>query len=301
MNSLTVSTSKDLENILNHLDAVVYVSDIATYELLYMNQYAIANIAGEADFTRIKGKRCYQVLQKNQSGPCSFCTNGKLPDNGDSYVWEFKNTRNNRWYQCHDRLITWHDNRLVRLEVAADITERKEAEEALQHAQEQLKWLADTDGLTHLYNRRAFYKNAEKLRLSLPTNTLLGLVLLDIDYFKKVNDTYGHEAGDKVLEAIGFTLKTFTSETTIVARTGGEEFAIFLPIKSKKNAKAFAQQIRGAIGKIRVPYYKDVLSCTASAGMSTGYTSIQISSLMRDADRALYRAKASGRDSLCEG
>ncbi|OIM99675.1 hypothetical protein BFR57_03675 [Idiomarina sp. MD25a] len=200
MSSPTLSTSSDLENILNHLDAVVYVSDIDTYELLYMNRYAIASIAGETDFTAIKGKRCYQVLQKDQSGPCSFCTSGQLPSNGESYVWEFKNTRNNRWYQCHDRLINWHDNRLVRLEVAADITERKEAEEALQQALKQLKWLADTDGLTHLYNRRAFYKNAEKLRLSLPTNTLLSLVLLDIDYFKRVNDTYGHEAGDKVLK-----------------------------------------------------------------------------------------------------
>jgi hypothetical protein len=78
MNSLTVSTSKDLENILNHLDAVVYVSDIDTYELLYMNQYAIANIAGEADFTRIKGKRCYQVLQKKPVRPLQLLHQWKI-------------------------------------------------------------------------------------------------------------------------------------------------------------------------------------------------------------------------------
>ena len=121
-----VTEVSDLENILDNLDAVVYVSDTDTHELLFMNKYALKNIGGVSEFDQVRGKRCFEVLQKGQSNPCDFCTNPLLPKNGDTYLWEFKNTRNNCWYQCRDRLIQWHDGRQVRLEVAADITERKQ-------------------------------------------------------------------------------------------------------------------------------------------------------------------------------
>ena len=125
----------DFENILNNLDAVVYVADTDTHELLFMNTYALRHIAHADNFSDIAHLPCYEVLQKNQTRPCDFCTNAKLPANGDVLVWEFKNTRNQCWYQCRDRLIDWHDGRRVRLEVATDISERKHAEEALQRAQ----------------------------------------------------------------------------------------------------------------------------------------------------------------------
>lgn len=111
---------------LDSIDATIYVSDIQTYELLFLNKLG-KELTGEN-----VGKKCYLTLQKGQTKPCSFCTNHLLLDeNGkpkESYVWEFKNTITNRWYECHDTAISWTDGRLVRLEIATDITDKKEIE-----------------------------------------------------------------------------------------------------------------------------------------------------------------------------
>lgn len=115
-----------LSVIFDSLDVIVYVADLQTYELLFMNGYA-RRIFGE-DFP---GKRCYEVLQHGQHGRCPFCTNGRLVRDGvpqEPYVWEFQNTVTGRWFMCIDQAIRWVDGRLVRMEVAIDISERKQAE-----------------------------------------------------------------------------------------------------------------------------------------------------------------------------
>jgi PAS domain S-box-containing protein len=120
----------------NSLDALVYVADFETYELLFMNQYGM-DIWG----SDVIGKPCWQVLQSGQTGPCSFCTNDKLLDQeGKSigaYIWEFQNTADGEWYLCRDQAIQWPDERLVRMEVATNITERKKAEIALIQAKDE--------------------------------------------------------------------------------------------------------------------------------------------------------------------
>jgi two-component sensor histidine kinase len=120
---------EQLLTILDSLDAAVYVADIETLELLFINKY-IRDIFGD-----IKGMVCWQTLQSNQTGPCDFCTNDKLltPDGNPAglHVWEFQNTLNGKWYQIHDRAIKWVDGSIVRLEIATDITEKKNYEEEL--------------------------------------------------------------------------------------------------------------------------------------------------------------------------
>ena len=119
----------------NSLDAIVYVADLETYELLFMNQYGM-DIWG----SDVIEKLCWQVLQTGQTGLCSFCTNDKLLDqNGKPtgvYVWEFQNTVDGEWYLCRDQAIQWPDGRLVRMEVATNITERKKTEIALIQAKD---------------------------------------------------------------------------------------------------------------------------------------------------------------------
>lgn len=115
-----------LLSVLDSLDAIVYVADINTYELLFLNKYS-RDIFGDA-----AGKKCWEVLQTDQTGPCEFCSNNKLlTENGEAtgmYSWEFQNTVNNHWYDIRDRAIKWIDSRTVRLEIATDITDRKEAD-----------------------------------------------------------------------------------------------------------------------------------------------------------------------------
>ena len=115
-----------LQKILNHLDALVYVADMQTYETLFVNKYG-KQVWG--DFT---GKTCWQNLQSGQTGPCSFCTNSRLlHPNGTPngvYVWESQDTVTQRWYECRDSAIRWPDGRMVRIEIATDITERRRIE-----------------------------------------------------------------------------------------------------------------------------------------------------------------------------
>lgn len=128
--------------IMNSMDAIVYVADMETHELLFTNRLFDA-LFGE---NRI-GEKCYSVLQ-GKSDKCDFCTNHFLFDKdgnpGQCYVWEFQNLVTRRWYQCHDQAILWSSGKIVRLEIANDITERKEFELRLKEREEKLRELNST-------------------------------------------------------------------------------------------------------------------------------------------------------------
>lgn len=128
-NTTNTEEYDQLRTILDSISAFIYISDIKTNEILFVNKYA-QEVLGN-----ITGQKCWQVLQKSQTGPCEFCTNDKLLNKDGTpanlYIWEFQNTKNNRWYKCRDRAILWPDGRTVRLEIATDITDHKQTEETL--------------------------------------------------------------------------------------------------------------------------------------------------------------------------
>lgn len=135
-----------LYTILDSIDAVVYVADMETYDLLYMNR------AGRALFGNITGHKCYLKLLSISEGPCSFCTNHLLVDeNGPTgiHTREYENPVTGRWFYCKDRAIIWPDGRLVRLEIATDITERKRNEAIIQQSEERLRTVLENipDGI----------------------------------------------------------------------------------------------------------------------------------------------------------
>lgn len=125
------------ETVMDSLDALVYVSDLDTYELIYLNKYGIDN------WGKPEGRKCYNLFQKNLDIPCNFCTNSKIIDENknpkDVYVWEVKNSKDGNWYQCRDQAVLWPDGRIVRLEIATNITDLKNLESQLSDLTENLK------------------------------------------------------------------------------------------------------------------------------------------------------------------
>ena len=115
-----------LTMLFDSIPAVVYVADMQNHDLLFVNRFATEQFG-----TAGRTGKCYGYLQQGQTQPCPFCTNHLLLRDGQPgapVTWEFRNTKDGHWYQCLDKALRWHDNRLVRLEIAFDITERKEME-----------------------------------------------------------------------------------------------------------------------------------------------------------------------------
>jgi diguanylate cyclase (GGDEF)-like protein len=156
---------------------------------------------------------------------------------------------------------------------------------------------AQTDELTGLKSRRAFFEHAQQLYNECETNRLgLCVVMLDMDHFKHINDTYGHQVGDQVLRQMGEVISSSFRATDIHGRLGGEEFAVLLPDTSIEAAVEIAEQLIQTIAGLMI---EPVHCITASLGVaSTDAGDKDLHSLMNNADKALYRAKALGRNQV---
>jgi diguanylate cyclase (GGDEF)-like protein len=154
--------------------------------------------------------------------------------------------------------------------------------------------LAASDPLTGLANRRALTTAlGREVARSMRTKEPLSLAIMDIDFFKKINDTYGHVAGDDVLRAVADAMAGNVRDVDLVARYGGEEFAIVLPNCPSEGALIVVERVRAAVSALPTP-----TRVTVSAGIatSTGAAHADAKRLMADADEALYTSKRAGRD-----
>jgi diguanylate cyclase (GGDEF)-like protein len=159
-----------------------------------------------------------------------------------------------------------------------------------------LRELAITDPLTRLFNRRKFLEDMAAANLvDRRYKTGIAIILCDIDRFKTINDTNGHDVGDAVLIRFAEILKKNTRETDIVARWGGEEFAILVASNEATKVVAIAEKLRQSIQDATFPRS---LSVTASFGVAILGGDGDIDTLMGDADKALYRVKAEGRNAV---
>ncbi len=201
---------------------------------------------------------------------------------------------------------------LVSLLLMRQVRARMQAEIELIHAQQELRKLnrsleklARSDGLTGLYNRRHFDLSlAYEFKRSLQLQQTMGIILLDVDYFKQFNDIYGHVAGDECLKLIGKTLLNLpVRQRDLVARYGGEEFIVLLPATDEAGTRAVAERIYQEIQALHILHRGSPTGIlTLSIGVFVGQPVAEQdtpSKLIVKADAALYQAKRQGRNQIC--
>ncbi|HED19307.1 MAG TPA: response regulator [Gammaproteobacteria bacterium] len=172
----------------------------------------------------------------------------------------------------------------------------KQQFKALKRQSEYMHQLSITDGLTGVYNRRYLLDHGEQF-LAARHNHPVGAVLLDIDHFKKINDNLGHITGDRVLQALGELLRQRIPEHALAVRFGGEEFALLIPRCTINDAEQCAEDLRKEIELLKPAG----VIITVSVGLATNQQNPELSltQLLNRADKALYAAKAQGRNKVC--
>ncbi|MBE9504195.1 MAG: diguanylate cyclase [Proteobacteria bacterium] len=185
------------------------------------------------------------------------------------------------------------------LRTKAEQVELGEQNRELQELLHKVEFMAITDPLTGLYNKRRFYDVLKKEFLSSKRyNHSLSCLILDLDHFKEINDKYGHLAGDATLKEVGSILAKALREVDTISRFGGEEFVVLLPFTPKKDATLVAERIRKSISETNVKYEKQEIKVTTSIGVASieDIQGGEMDALIQYADDALYQAKHNGRN-----
>lgn len=178
-----------------------------------------------------------------------------------------------------------------------------ELESGLRAARDQLRMQATHDMLTGLLNRGALYEQATReLARSQRKQRDLGLILLDVDYFKAINDQYGHMVGDQALQLIAQAVSHQKRVYDLVARWGGEEFAVVLPETDVEETLLVAERFRAAVEQARLPlpsHHTLTFSISVGVASATPDVPVSLDDLILQADKALYQAKRAGRNRVC--
>ncbi len=184
-----------------------------------------------------------------------------------------------------------HDIKAVMSRLAKEITCREQVEK-------QLLTLATQDKLTGAYNRHKWEEQINmQLNLAQRGGYPFGLILLDVDYFKRVNDQFGHQVGDQLLKRMVSELQQRIRSTDMLFRLGGEEFAILLPMQDIESACKLAESLRSQMELLQVD---NLPAFTISIGVTSYHDMDSEASIFRRADMALYRAKAQGRNQVVQ-
>lgn len=243
---------------------------------------------------------CYSIWKDNKQ--CKECISYKAFIQNKPFIKLQYNE--DKLYLMYAIPIMVNNNRLV-LELLNDVTDHlafetvsEDGGHSLRNADQDIKNLILRDSLTGLYNKRYIeQKLPHEISLCSEKNPL-SIAMLDLDHFKKINDTYGHNVGDQFLEKIGIILsKVIRIERDWVARYGGEEFLICLPGTDNKSAFKVLERVRKAIEKMYIKVGEEKVNVTVSLGLYTiNNKDISSSALIQYADEKLYQAKQQGRN-----
>ncbi len=207
-------------------------------------------------------------------------------------------------------------NKLLKIATSLDkeldefIHDMKKEDEEIEKLKQKIKMLEDkvqelnkevkTDFLTNIANKKALMEELKKQESSFKRyKTNYSVVFFDIDHFKNINDTYGHEAGDIILKNLGLLLKRYIRDVDTIGRFGGEEFVAILPNTDKKGAFKFAEKVREIIENTKFMYKNTRIKVTVSGGVAERKEVNSSKELLELADERLYKAKNSGRNRVC--
>lgn len=303
-----------IQGIVDASTNILYIDSFADGSNFYVNRW-IENVLGYEPYEMQRlGDRYLEKLvhadDKNlmikQRRKLSTIKDGEVVEN----EYRFRHRQGSwRWLLCRETVFQRDsEGRPAQIfGTATDITNRKRAEVALRNFNQELERLAKMDGLTQVANRRSFDEYIERVwRNVSPTQSSLSLILCDIDYFKRFNDTYGHQAGDLCLKQVAKAIEQAVKRNTdLVARYGGEEFAVILPDTNLMGAKRVAENVRETVRQLNIMHSESDVSdrITLSLGVASINSSrkTDLEKLIAAADQGLYNAKSSGRDCFCVG
>ncbi len=293
------SSNARFTSVLDGMNAVVFVADMQSHEILYANPKAIATF-GE----NLMGDKCWKRFQVDRNQPCNPCVNDELIDEhghiNPPLSREIQSDFNGIWYQCETQAIVWDEGRIARLEVATDISELKRNEQLLSEAHQSLESTAYFDSLTGLPNRRMLTTHFDNM-VACKDDKQHQLIVcyLDLDGFKQINDSYGHEIGDHLLKLIAGRLAATLRENDVVARWGGDEFALVLQVRDMQEATELLNRVLARVTD-SYSYNNYQFDISASIGVAVySEGDRNIDALLRQADQAMYMAKQQGKQRFC--
>ncbi len=280
----------------------VYVVDIQNYQVIYANR-TYKETHGDC-----VNKTCYEFIYKEDS-PCHYCKIKQLIDeqgkpNNTTLIFERFNEYNDCWYQHHEKTLCWPDGRIVKYTIEVDICELKAMQNRLAEAHallaiknKELVEINRHDELTKVFNRSHLnHILSAQIYDMARYHNLFSVVLVDIDDFKKINDTQGHLVGDAVLIEIAQLINDNIRLSDCFGRWGGEEFMIIVPhTKSLNNTNAFVEKLCTVIAEHS---FSEVGHCTCSFGVAHCTPDDTMISIVKNADDALYFAKAHGKNQV---
>jgi len=207
----------------------------------------------------------------------------------------------------HDKIIEglvyWNDLDFHGLELDMDVTDSRRINKTgvMQNILSDLNKLVLEDALTGLYNRRYFNRALEsEMMRNNRENRHLSLAILDVDFFKHINDTYGHDGGDEVLKALAIIMHKNVRQSDALMRIGGEEFAVIMPNVRHNVAVDVMERLRKDIENLVIPFNNEKIRTSVSVGITVLEPNkhASVDELYKQADKALYRAKKMGRNKV---
>jgi diguanylate cyclase (GGDEF)-like protein len=287
-------TRQALVSILDNTGIDIYVSDFLSHEILYVNKSMAKPYGG---LERMLGKKCWQALYSDKNGPCGYCPQQKLIDeNGKPtrvYSWDYQRPFDGSWFRVLSAAFHWVDGRLAHIVSSVDITENKKNENTIAR-------MANYDPLTKLPNRRKLQSDYEEALCSAGQNGGSGyLLFFDLDNFKSLNDSMGHQAGDELLAQIGTALMRHSLTAGHIYRHGGDEFILFYRNAGRGHVRLVVDFLLTRFEQ-PWPLQKAAPVCRVSIGVAASPDDgLTLDELLNSADLMMYKAKRNGRGIAC--